>query len=485
MRAAGDRPQGSLATRLVGLFTLGAALVFLLLGSSLTLMLRGELRARDMEEIDGKTAVVEHHLAEVRTHEDLSSVLPRFADTAVGHAHLQLGLMVAGRWLLRPGDGVAELLATRTIVALPDGHSYEAMRDGTRTWWVRRVSRPVADAPGGAAHAIVAVDVTHAQRVLDRFNVALLVIGATGILLMAALAWWSVRRGLGPLQAVAADAQRVTAERLGEPLAIEEAPEEVRGVVAAINTMMSRLDESFRSLERFSADIAHELRTPLNSLMLRVEVTLARERASAEYREALVGTMQELEQLHRMVSDMLFIARAERGMSQIRAEPVDLRAETLEIVEYFDALAAERGLVTNISGEASVNGDRHMIRRAITNLVSNAVRYAPERSGIEIAFAVRPDRTVLSVWNRCAPLSREQIDHLFARFARGEGARNEQPEGAGLGLAIVRSIMKLHDGVASATMRDGGLLVELAWISERDSHGEHPPASESADQPGR
>ena len=459
--------RGSLALRLVALFTLGGLAVFLLVGTSLTLLLRAELRARDLAEIESKTIVVQHHLMDVRTADDLERNLPRFVDTAVGHANLQLGVMLNGRWLLRPGQEIGDLVSRREVELLPIDAAYETLRSGKTTWWLRQVARNLEQEPPVTVHAIIAVDVSETQRVRDRFGVALALIGAGGIVLMAGLAWWATRRGLAPLERVASDAQRVTAERLGEPLSIAEAPEEIRGVVAGINRMMARLADSFQSLEQFSADIAHELRTPLNSLMLRVEVTLSRERTGDEYRDALQETMQELGQLQKMVSDMLFIARAERGMATLSRDAVDLLSEMHDVAEYFEPVATERGVTVRVVGSGVIEGDRAMTRRVITNLLSNAVRYSLPDSMVDVSIAENRDGVKLAISNRCQEMTQAQAEHLFDRFVRGEWARGPQSDGAGLGLAIVRSVMALHGGTAVARASAQGLEVQLRWPPRR------------------
>lgn len=455
--------RGSLALRLVAMFTLGGLVVFLIVGLSLAFLLRMELHARDRAEIDSKTIAVQHHLVDVRAVEDLGASLPRFIDTVVGHDKLQLGLMLDGQWLLRPEQGLGRALSTRAVEAIPADEAFATLQVGTHLWWVRRVARDLEETPVRTVQAVVAIDVSETRRVLERFNAALVLIGALGAVLIAGLSWWATRRGLAPLQRLAGDAQRVTAQRLGEPLAMSEAPEEVRGVVAGINQMMARLADSFRSLEQFSADIAHELRTPLNSLMLRVEVTLSRERSGEDYREALQETMQELGQLQKMVSDMLFIARAERGIATLASDRVDLRAEVDALAEYFEPLASERDVTISVHGTAQIAADRAMTRRVITNLLSNAVRYSLPRSRVEIMLASDAGACRLRVRNRCDPITQAQADHLFDRFARGEAARAQQPEGAGLGLAIVRSVMAAHHGSAAARATADGLEVELAW----------------------
>ena len=461
--------RGSLALRLVAMFTLGGFAVFLIVGLGLAFLLRMELHERDRIEIDSKTFAIQHHLLDVRVAADLALTLPRFVDTAVGHDKLQLGLMFGERWLLRPDAGLGQALTPRAVAAIPADEAFAMLRIGERAWWVRRVSRELEEVPARTVHALIAIEVSDTLRVLERFNVALAMIGAVGVFVIALYSWWATRRGLAPLERLADDAQRVTAQRLGEPLSTSEAPEEVRGVVAGINQMMARLADSFHSLEQFSADIAHELRTPLNSLMLRVEVTLSRERSGEEYREALQETMQELGQLQKMVSDMLFIARAERGMATLSTDRVDLRSEVDDLAEYFEPLATERDVTVSVDGTAVIEGDRGMTRRVITNLLSNAVRYSLPRSTVEIRLASDAAATRLLIRNRCEPMSQAQAEHLFDRFARGDSARTQQPEGAGLGLAIVRSVMAAHRGSARARASTDRLEIELTWPTPHQS----------------
>ncbi len=249
---------------------------------------------------------------------------------------------------------------------------------------------------------------------------------------------------------IARAAERVTADRLGQPLRADDAPAEVRGLVVAINRMLERLRESFRSLDDFSADLAHELRTPLNNLMLMTQVTLSRPRSADEYREALHSNLAELERLQRMVSDMLFLARTDKGMIETKFEPVDLAQEATSVAEFFEAAADEKGQRIEVDGGAQAVCDRSMARRAITNLLSNAVRYAPAGALIRVRAGTDGQRAQLVVENPAVMLSREQLQRMFVRFARGADRAEAAADGAGLGLSIVESIMRLHGGSVTA-----------------------------------
>jgi two-component system heavy metal sensor histidine kinase CusS len=299
----------------------------------------------------------------------------------------------------------------------------------------------------------LAVETTDTRQLLREHALVAALVAAMGTLASALLAWFVARRGLAPLGQVAARAGEVTARRLGERLDLTDAPLEVHGLADSINRMLERLEESFQALEQFSADIAHELRTPLNNLLLQTQVTLSRPRSAEEYHDALHSNLEELERLQRMVADMLFLARADRGMIEVRVEPIELRPEIESVAEYFEAAAAEKSQRIAVRGEGRVDGDRLMVRRAVNNLLSNAVRYSPTGARIDVAIANDAGGSTITVSNPGETIPPEELRRLFARFSRRDVARAREVEGAGLGLAIVESIMKLLGGRVDATSR--------------------------------
>lgn len=439
---------------------MASSFLLLVLGVLLGVMLRQQLEARDREELDGKTELVEYLFSELETGARIVGSIDRFADMIVGHPHLRIGVQDERTWLLEPPPEFVGDMANGDRVPVAPGVVTVSLSDGH--WWLRRVDFGTAD--GRRFTAYLALHVDPAQVLVHQFHRWLLMAGVLSVFASGFLGWIVAERGLAPLASIGHEAERVTAQHLGPLLRAEDAPTEIRALVEAINRMLSRLAASFQALEEFSADIAHELRTPLHNLMLQTQVTLSRPRTGDEYRDALHSNMDELQHLQRMVSDMLFLARADRGMLQLVTEPVDLRAEADKVAEFFEVAGADAGKTIAVSGMGTAACDRSMARRALTNLVSNAVRYSPPNSTIELRVSDRGIGTVeVEVFNPARPMSDAELGRLFGRFARGERPESALAEGSGLGLSIVASIMRLHGGEAQAKSLPEGILFRLVF----------------------
>ena len=220
--------------------------------------------------------------------------------------------------------------------------------------------------------------------------------------------------------------------------------------------MLARLEDSFRRLSDFSSDLAHELRTPISNLMTQTQVALARARTADEYREILYSNLEEYERLSQMTSDMLFLAKADNGLIATRTEPVDLASEVESLFAFYEALAEERDVRLVLAGEGRARVDRDMLRRAISNLLSNAIRHTPHGGEIRVHISESGSgQTELSVENPGSPIAPEHLLRLFDRFYRVDASRRKEGEGAGLGLAITKSIVEAHVGSISASSKGG------------------------------
>jgi two-component system heavy metal sensor histidine kinase CusS len=211
--------------------------------------------------------------------------------------------------------------------------------------------------------------------------------------------------------------------------------------------MLERLDDSFQRLSAFSADIAHELRTPLSNLLTHTQVTLTRPRALEDYREALHSNLEELQWMAQLVNDMLYLAKADHGLLIPKREPLELGNEVDLLLEFFAPLAEETQIRLTREGNARFAGDRSMLRRALSNLLDNALRFTPSEGEVKVRIVDAANGLSLSIENSGSAIDQTLLPRLFDRFYRADPARREgSSEHAGLGLAITQSIIRAHGG---------------------------------------
>ena len=220
--------------------------------------------------------------------------------------------------------------------------------------------------------------------------------------------------------------------------------------------MLDRIDAGYRRLQDFSGELAHEMRTPVATLMGRTQVALSQTRTGAELQEVLEGNVEELERLSRLIADMLFIARADHQGDPLHQERIQLRQEAERVADYLLLIADERGLAIEITGSAEAVADRLLVQRAITNLLSNAIRHATPGSTVDMDIRRDDSHVSLAVTNHGQPIAPEHLNRIFDRFYRVDTGRARLDGGTGLGLAIVRSIMLAHGGHTTAKSEDDG-----------------------------
>ncbi|AVO59707.1 heavy metal sensor histidine kinase [Pseudomonas chlororaphis] len=282
-------------------------------------------------------------------------------------------------------------------------------------------------------------------------------------LVSAALGWMVASSGLRPIRQVTQVAASMSAKSLQERIPLAPVPKELQQMVLSFNAMLSRLDDAFVRLSNFSADIAHELRTPVSNLMTHTEVVLSRKRNIEDYEDNLHSNLDDLKRMGRMIDDMLFLAKSDNGLITHENKPIDLVEVVEKLLEYYRLLADERGIDLEVSGRGSVRGDVLMLHRAISNLLSNALRYTPEGKCIRVDIQQKGTSISVVVENPGEPIAPEHLEKLFDRFYRVDSARREgSPSNAGLGLSITRSIIEAHDGKIWCTSSNGKTAFHIA-----------------------
>lgn len=445
----------SLTARLSLLFAAAAAGVLLVAGLLFERAADNHFLEHDREELYGKMELMRDLLRTTTSRDALAALPLRLHDAISGHP----GIVV----LVAEGDG-------SVLFSIGNAEVVQHLRAGAEIGEPGPVTWPNADStysivanrlalgiPGSQpARVAIAFDVTDDQQFVTVFREFLWFGMAQAALAMGFLGWVAVRAGLAPLQKMSMTMATVSAQRLDTPLSTADVPHELQELAAAFNRMLTRLSDSFRRLSEFSSDIAHELRTPVNNLVLQTGVTLSRERDNAEYRAILQSNLEEFERLSRMISDMLFLAKADNRLVVLNREPVDLRAEVTRLFEFYDALAGERGVRLVQSGTAEACGDRLMIQRALSNLLSNAIRFTPEEMDITVKLGEDKDWVTVAVANPGPDIPAETVPRLFDRLYRIDPSRREgHPDNIGLGLAITKSIVEMHGGTISAESDNG------------------------------
>jgi two-component system heavy metal sensor histidine kinase CusS len=229
--------------------------------------------------------------------------------------------------------------------------------------------------------------------------------------------------------------------------------------------MLTRLEDSFSRLSRFSDDVAHELRTPINGLMGMAEVTLSKERTPEEYRLVIESSIEEYGRLSRMIERLLFLARATNKEISIEKMPLDLHRELVRICELYRAMAEEQGVETICHGEGTVQADPELFGRALSNLLANALQHTPSGGRVTLAGSRVSEHVVeVRVPDTGTGIPAEHLAKIFDRFFRVDSTRSAATGGAGLGLAIVKSIMDLHGGTVRVESRtNNGTTFVLAF----------------------
>lgn len=290
---------------------------------------------------------------------------------------------------------------------------------------------------------------TQRDQMLSTYQLKLWLSLAGGACLSFLLGWAVSFRGLRPVRELAVRVASIDTTHLHLRLKGSGQVGELRQLGDALDLMLTRLEDGFAQLSRFSEDLAHEMRTPLNNLMGQGQLALQKDRSLEAYQALLASNQEEYERLARMISNMLFLASADQINASIQRENIVLHSTVAQLCEYFEGTAEERGMVLANEVSGNVLADPELLRRALANLLANALRYGDAHGHVRITSERVDGHVNVTVSNQGAPIGSEHLPRLFDRFYRCDSSRAEPGDSGGLGLAIVRSIMLLHGGEVS------------------------------------
>ncbi len=325
---------------------------------------------------------------------------------------------------------------------------------------------PAPNLAGGLLKARYTVDFASDAKFGRNWAIVFVVVTLTAGALVAMGSFWHVRRALRPLRELASQTRAISPGGLDQRLSLADPAEELLPWIEQFNALMERLERAVAQLEAFNADVAHELRTPLAALIGHTEVALSRERPVDELRDTMLSNLEEAQRLAAMVNDMLFLSQADRGATARRGAVTSLAALAAQVVEFHEAMLEEANLTARIDGDVQAAVDEPLLKRAIANLLGNAIRFA--QPGSCVVLRIAPDEAEqvrVEVENAGAAIAPQHLTRLFDRFFRVDEAR---PGGSqshhGLGLAIVAAIARMHAGRPLAASEGGSTRVGFTLV---------------------
>jgi len=442
----------SLTLRLTLLFIAVATVVFLGFGWIIERSLETHFGTEDIKELKVIAQAVNQSLSTLRSNHDLTRIKQRLDDILIGHHGGLLYITDASQQRLYASAG-----PDLSTVPLP---APELLTNGTIQQWrysnhnyrvfIQQMTE-AATLSNGPYTVVIAVATDFHLHFLKHFRRTLWLMVICGIAVMGVMGWVAVRHGHRPLRHMVDKISRISTNELNTRLDPNTVPAELSELAASFNELLQRMEEAFIRLSNFSADIAHELRTPTTNLMTQTQVALSQARSVTEYQEILYSNMEEYERMAQMIGDMLFLAKADNGLNSLNTTDINIKNEIRNLFDYYEAWAEEFGVTLSLEGDAQINGDQLMLRRALSNLLSNAIRHTPAGNTVNVQLHRTHNEVCIVIQNPGNVIPEQHLSKLFDRFYRVDPSRQRSSEGAGLGLAIVKSIIEAHGGKVMAT----------------------------------
>jgi len=448
------RPRRTLAFRLSAAYSLAGLMLVILATASLYIVLRTELDRSTELFLADKLHVLRSMLRERPDDEDGLREEIELESAARRYQQFYIRLLDEHGVPIMTTPGMAEQLDLAQLASRThDRFESSIAMAGEHGRPFRVTSATVAvGTPQTHSNTVqIAIDVSQEEELLARYRMWFWGILLATAVLFPLVGYRIARHGIRPVEEIAATARRITSTNLRERIESEGYPSELASLAGTFNEMLGRLEESFESISRFTADIAHDLRTPVNNIRGEAEVALARPRTADEYRDVLESSLEEAVRLSELIGDLLFLARAESPLTELHRENVNIGELLTTVRDYYEASATDAGisLVFN-NGTEPLNADldRSLMLRAVSNLVSNAIAHTPPGGTVTLAATHENAAIRIEVSDSGVGIPAEALPKVFDRFFRVDPSRSKTSGNTGLGLAIVQSILALHGGSA-------------------------------------
>ena len=432
MSGVGRRYQQiPIRTKVLLISSTAIAVIMAVAGILMVMLLRNELMGA-AEDLGEDTA---QEVAELARDGPLPATLPRTGEEAPAIQVVQSGRVISRS----SGD------RTQGLLPVPEQrpgtvrfHEKEVLPIRERGPFV--VAALGIDTPTGAATIFVAVDVEEVDEVIAIARNVLALGFVALITVLSGVLWVVIGRTLAPVTAIRTRADSISGADLHRRVPEPAGHDEIADLARTINAMLARLEASAERQEAFVADAAHELRTPIASLRARIETALhgAEPADHSLLRDQLVDT----ERMARLVDDLLLLSRSDSGTLGDDLLPVDLEEIIDDVVLTFGATTVP--ITAAKVDPVQVRGQAFLLELVVTNLLDNALRYA--RSTIEVTLRASDGQAVLTVDDDGPGIPAERRADVLERFVRNDESRDRDTGGAGLGLAIVSEVVRLHRG---------------------------------------
>jgi heavy metal sensor kinase len=409
-------------------------------------MLRRSLLATEYHELQERAEDVQLLLTQLGPHADAKSLQQTFTQIYQlkdDGKYLQV-MDQDGRWIYRSKRMIDGGLRLTSPGDLPREGAVIEFHQGTR--YVRTLSYPIR-ANGRAYSVQTGLALNKSMVLLSVFRGQMCLLTPAVLILAAVGGHWMSRKALAPVASIATEARRINDKNLGIRLPVSTTRDEISHLAETLNQMLARVELGVRSIRDFTANAAHELRTPLALIRTEVEVALSVRRSGEEYREACEQVQVETVRMSALIDNLLMLARADAETESVQLDPVEANELIRRVGEKWKHAMQFAFLSFHVDATAGalfVAGDVHSLRRLLTILLDNAVRYTPPGGTVTLQVAHNDERIVFTVRDTGIGIAPEHQPRVFDRFYRVDRTRGASSGGSGLGLTLAKWIAEKH-----------------------------------------